>query len=246
MGPAVPPIGPAVPPVPFVTLVDLVLRSADYPACCQDPALLFCGVATILPSALGKQGSIEFPNNIVLKYAGHVGGNKRSFSYLGEEGAEATITCSKDEQCHGHAMNAEGEAFVLEYCGEVGHVWKQLNMEAMREEEPDGEEEEEEEEGDLVGGGRGSSEEENEVLDLTTHVSYSIKFYYTPAFASQTEEIDTFIDNVVTRTNQAYISSRVPLSAFALCKEEAVGLKETGKAKTMVERFAKLKDSRVE
>ena len=246
MGPAVPPIGPAVPPVPFVTLVDLVLRSADYPACCQDPALLFCGVATILPSALGKQGSIEFPNNIVLKYAGHVGGNKRSFSYLGEEGAEATITCSKDEQCHGHAMNAEGEAFVLEYCGEVGHVWKQLNMEAMREEEPDGEEEEEEEEGDLVGGGRGSSEEENEVLDLTTHVSYSIKFYYTPAFASQTEEIDTFIDNIVTRTNQAYINSRVPLSAFALCKEEAVGLKETGTAKTMVDHFAKLKDSRVE
>ena len=84
------------------------------------------------------------------------------------------------------------------------------------------------------------------MLDLTTHVSYSIKFYYTPAFASQTEEIDTFIDNIVTRTNQAYINSRVPLSAFALCKEEAVGLKETGKAKTMVERFAKLKDSRVE
>ena len=236
-------IGPAVPAVPFVTLADpdLVGGSADDLACCEDPALLSCVVAaTILPSALGKQGSIELPNSIVVKYAGHAGGNKHSFRYLGEEGAMATITCSQDEQkgCHGSALNAEGEAFALEYCGEVGHVWKQLNMEEMRDEEPDVDQEEEDD--DLVGEGQGSEEEDGE-LDLTTHVSYSIKFYYTTEFARATVDIDNYIEHIVTRMNQAYIYSKVPLSAFALCKEEAKGLKETGN--DTLKRFEKLKGS---
>ena len=126
--------------MPFVTLADpdLVGGTADDPACCQDPALLSCGAATILPSALGKQGSIELPNNIVLKYAGHVGGNKRSYSYLGEGGARATITCSQDKHCNGNARSAAGEDYVLEYCGEVGHMWKQPNMEEMRDGEGTG------------------------------------------------------------------------------------------------------------
>ena len=125
----------------------------------------------------------------------------------------------------------------------VGHVWKQLNMEEMRDEEPDVDQEEEDD--DLVGEGQGSEEEDGE-LDLTTHVSYSIKFYYTTEFARATVDIDNYIEHIVTRMNQAYIYSKVPLSAFALCKEEAVGLKDTGTAKTMVDHFAKLKDSRVE
>ena len=220
--------------MPFVTLADpdLVGGTADDPACCQDPALLSCGAATILPSALGKQGSIELPNNIVLKYAGHVGGNKRSYSYLGEGGARATITCSQDKHCNGNARSAAGEDYVLEYCGEVGHMWKQPNMEEMRDGDPD----------DIVGGGQGS-QEEDEDLDLTTPVSYSIKFYYTREFAQVTKDIDGFIDHSVTRTNQAYINSHVPLSAFVLCQEVARGLEEAGTAKQMLERFAQLKGS---
>ena len=75
--------------MPFVSLAgpDLV----NDLACCKDPAIVSCVAASILPSALGKQGSIELPNNIVLKYAGNEGGNKRSYSYLGGEGMSGFV-----------------------------------------------------------------------------------------------------------------------------------------------------------
>ena len=52
------------------------------------------------------QGSIALPNDIVVTYVGHIGNNKNSFSYAGEEGASATITCNPDQEkggCHGQA-----------------------------------------------------------------------------------------------------------------------------------------------
>ena len=52
------------------------------------------------------QGSIALPNDIVVTYVGHIGNNKNSFSYAGEEGASATITCTPDQEkggCHGQA-----------------------------------------------------------------------------------------------------------------------------------------------
>ena len=225
--------------MPFVSLAgpDLV----NDLACCKDPAIVSCVAASILPSALGKQGSIELPNNIVLKYAGNEGGNKRSYSYLGGEGARATITCSQDKQCYGNAMNAESESFVLEYCGEVGHVWKQLNTEEMRDEEHDIDHEEEV--GELFDARLGNNEEYGELDLQTTPISYSIKFYYTREFAAKTADIDNFINLHVTRMNQAYINSLVPLSAFVLCKEEAKGLQEGGTVKQTLDRFAKLKGS---
>lgn len=124
---------------------------------------------------------------------------------------------------------------MLEYCGDHGHVWKEPNVEDVPDEEPEFDEGE-----DLVGQGLGGDDEE---LDLTTHYTYSIKFYYTSEFAAVTPDIDGFIDQAVTKTNLAYINSDVPLTAYALCKEEAVGLKESEKAGEMLKAFAKLKGS---
>ena len=42
-------------------------------------------------------------------------------------------------------------------------------------------------------------------------------FYYTPAFASVTTDIDGFIDQVLAETNQGYLNSGVALEAVRLC-----------------------------
>ncbi len=64
-----------------------------------------------------------------------MGADGNSFQYrrggaAGAGGAEATITCHKAKKggCNGEARDAEGNAFVLEFCGAQGHVWKQPNM----------------------------------------------------------------------------------------------------------------------
>jgi len=233
-----------VPPVSFVTLsVDQNLVGGpaggvdpDIP-CCKDESLATCIAAKIEPDALGQKGSIELPNDIVVTFEGHVGSNKRSFSYKGEDGASATITCSanRDEGgCHGEAVTADGDTYVLEYCGKKdGHVFKQPTISDLRDEEPVWDQEED----NLVGQGLGADED----LDLTTHVDYSIKFYYTREFKEVTPDVEGFINQAITKTNLAYINSQVPLSAYVLCIEEAEGLEERESASEMLSAFAKLK-----
>jgi hypothetical protein len=51
--------------------------------------------------------------------------------------------------------------------------------------------------------------DDDEELDLTTPVTYSIKFYYTSAFAAITPDIQGFVSQVVTEVNLGYIHSQV-------------------------------------
>ena len=53
------------------------------------------------------------------------------------------------------------------------------------------------------------TDDDDEDLDLTTPVTYSIKFYYTPAFAAITPDIQGFVSQVVTEVNLGYIHSQV-------------------------------------
>jgi hypothetical protein len=129
---------------------------------------------------------------------------------------------------------------VLEYCGDEGHVWKQYIDDLDDKESEDAVFWAED---SLGGGDEEDDEEEDNDIDLTTHIKYSVKFYYTTAFAEITRDIDGFIDQIVTKTNLAYINSKVPLSAYALCKEEAVGLEEVEDSSEMLASFRDFKAS---
>jgi hypothetical protein len=194
---------------------------------------------------LGRHHLLTLPNNIIVKYEGHVGDNKRSFSYVSSKAttdmASAVITCSQDRlSCHGQASNDNGDTYVLEYCGDEGHVWKQYSDDLDDRESEDAAVWA----GDSLGGGyEDDDEEEDNDIDLTTHVEYSVKFYFTTAFFESTRDIDGFIDQIVTKTNLAYINSKVPLSAYALCKEEAVGLEEVEDTREMLAAFTDFKAS---
>jgi Metallo-peptidase family M12B Reprolysin-like len=252
--------GPAVPnePVSFVTVSgpELVGGGAgDGPVCCQDDHLISCVTANIQPAALGQPGrSIGLPNNIVVSFVRHIGDNEQAFYYENNEGASATITCSGKEEdeeqeeeqeeedqdmgCHGQATNGVGETFVLEYCGDEGHVWKQANVTLLADSEPNWNGEE-----DLVALQELQADEEKLVGAGEGLVTYSIKFYYTGDFLKVAPNVLGFVNQVVSLTNQAYINSKVPLSASVLCVEPAVGFKETNDIDTDFNNFAQFKGS---
>ena len=163
-------------------------------------------------------------------------GDSRTFHYVDPEGtsADASFTCDQDGGCHGLATDADGESYVLEYCGSQGHVWKRPNTESLdKEDEP-------------VWSGLDTSnldKEDEDIEDTTTVAIYSIKFYYTAAFAKDTPDIDGFIKQAVARTNLAYLNSGVPLGAFALCAEAAPSIREVGDGYKTIEAFSKMKGS---
>ena len=45
--------------------------------------------------------------------------------------------------------------------------------------------------------------------DTESIVTYTVKVYYTPKFAAFTDDVEGFIDEVITETNQGYINSKV-------------------------------------
>ena len=72
--------------------------------------------------------------------------------------------------------------------------------------------------------------------DSTTVVTYSVMFYYTPEFASITDDIPLFVSQVrtlsnenitdmnvqvIAETNQGYINSGIPLRVRSLCIKAA-------------------------
>ena len=102
-------------------------------------------------------------------------------------------------------------SYVLEYCGTVdGHVWKELAPAK-----------------ELLDGVRPPQAFRNNtigrvapVLDRTL-VTFTIKFYYTPEFAASTPDIDGYLDQVISETNQGFANSgievRVRLEIVFIC-----------------------------
>ena len=116
---------------------------------------------------------------------------------------------------HGHAMLASGESFVLENCGSEGHVWKEQDVSAFIDEDH------------AVAQG----EEKSVIPDLNALIekgktskasaSYSVKFYYTPAMAAVTPDMEGFTDLAIAETNQGYVNSEIDTTVYRLCMEQA-------------------------
>jgi predicted Zn-dependent protease with MMP-like domain len=142
------------------------------------------------------------------------------------------------EACYGRAVGADGQSYVLEYCGTDGHVWKQYDRKNRVESEPVRSQHPEDQPGP-----KGSDyADEGEPLDTTTPVQYSIKFYYTQEFADITPDIEGFVQRIIDKTNEAYEASLVPLSTYALCTELATNINDYNSDKVLDE-FVQLKGS---
>ena len=120
--------------------------SAKTSVCCRDAGYLSCEPADIKPAILGRRKIVLPPTNEKLDFVGNIAGNNDSYYYRGEagSGAYAAITCRQqlgggkksDIGCNGQAVDSAGSAFVLEYCGLEGHVWKVPDMDAFQDHAP--------------------------------------------------------------------------------------------------------------
>ena len=210
------------------------LRSGS--VCCQDTKLKSCNLATVNPDLLGSK-TITLPGGASADFLNKVGDNPNAYHYGGDN-ADVIITFNPGTGgMHGHAMLSSGESFTLEYCGDQGHVWKEIDVDNLGESKgvdflTDMKE-------DTIRGEHDKLTEQAE-SDNVTMVTYSIKIYYTPQFAAATPDIDGFIDQVIAETNQGYANSLVPLKVVKHCSELAT-INDEDSAQTVLNNFTSMK-----
>merc|ERR1711962_1570721 len=190
-----------------------VINTRSSAPCCQGSDIRTCNMVTIDPAVLGE-ASITLPDGLVLDFAGHVDGDPNAFDYVDNvHGGEAVLVYNPQmESLNGHAMMADGKSYVVEHCGAVGHVWKEIDVTHLKEDDDHSPNED----FNFVE----QPVDERALSDNTTVVTYTVKVYYTAAFAASTSDIEGFVDSAVAETNQGYINSKVPLRIKKHCTEQ--------------------------
>ena len=207
--------------------------------CCAASNLKSCNVASINPAVLGKP-SITLPGEIQVGFSNNIADDSNAYHYWSID-ADVIITYNPiSGTMHGHAMISNGSSYTIEYCGFNTHVWKEIDVEKLGDNEGV----------DYVATGgeqvydrlmhKSLIRQAN--MDTTTMATYSVKFYYTPEFAASTADIPGFINQVIMETNQGYANSQVPLTVTAHCIELAT-INDISSASDMLSNFANMKSS---
>ena len=140
-------------------------------------------------------------------FAGHIAGDTNTFRFVGNGVEFIAIWNPADNGMHGNAwFYSRKQAFVLEVCGQDGHVWKTMSPNAFGE--------------DLYQKSKDMNKPiEGNRNDNRTFVIYYVKVYYTYDFAASTPSVLGFVLQMIAVTNQGYVNSNVPLVAKLLCIE---------------------------
>ena len=217
---------------------------------CDDPDLLSCQIADISSDILGKK-SILLPGNLELKFKNKIPGNDNAYNYEGD-GASLIVTYNPESSAmSGTATLEDGRTFVLEYIGEEGHLWKEMDIQKLNQLSF------------VSNGNRGEGFHVQDFIDLNTGnvnrggwsepipegttdnhtMAYiSVKVYFTKDFAEITNNINDFVDKMIAITNQGFLNSKVPITVIKTCIEET-NLKERSSSSQMIEDFKNLKGS---
>jgi len=192
---------------------------------CKDNNVKSCTVIQINFSALDKSVLTFKGLDLSLKDKPSEG----SFTFTGDDGTEATFT-SEAEGHEGHIKVAgnihlgkigKGRDFSIEPCRESHgcHVLIEQHERHWVDEESTAVEVSEEEMryAELNRRIADPAKIEQGKSDPNTIVTYSVMFYYTPEFKNITEDIPSFVDQVIAETNQGYINSKLPLRVKKHC-----------------------------
>ena len=144
---------------------------------------------------------------------GHVNNNKNSYKYKSSDGEDTLFTYNPvTGGVHGF-MRYNRRSYLLENCGEEGHVIIEfkLNETFVEDEDMDAW---------RVSNSNEPSNQDLEENDTTTVVTFSVQIYFTSKFYQSTKDVPGFIDNMITATNSAYESSQVPMRIKVHCIQE--------------------------
>merc|ERR1712002_1363346 len=210
--------------------------STDKIAPCHSEDILSCTVVQINFSALDEQ-SLSLPGDCTVTFVDSP--QEDSFYFESEDGTEATFTRGKSNNLIGNVLYSDGRDFTLEPCKAFKgcHVWMEEDETHWVDEESVPETDEERKNAKVKNRQATSALIQQGRDDSTTVVTYSVMFYYTPEFASITDDIPLFVSQVIAETNQGYINSGIPVRVRSHCIAAAT-LHDHPNAYTMIDQFS--------
>merc|ERR1712112_179533 len=190
--------------------------STDKIAACHSEDILSCTVVQINFSALDEQ-SLSLPGDCTVTFVDSP--QEDSFYFESEDGTEATFARGKSNNLIGNVLYSDGRDFTLEPCRAFKgcHVWMEEDETHWVEEDSVPETDEERKNAKVNDRQATSALIQQGRDDSTTVVTYSVMFYYTPEFASITDDIPLLVSLMIAETNQGYINSEIPLRVRAHC-----------------------------
>jgi len=213
--------------------------STDKIAACHSEDILSCTVVQINFSALDEQ-SLSLPGDCTVTFVDSP--QEDSFYFESEDGTEATFTRGKSNNLIGNVLYSDGRDFTLEPCRAFKgcHVWMEEDETHWVDEESVPETDEERKNAKVNDRQATSALIQQGRDDSTTVVTYSVMFYYTPEFASITDDIPLFVSLMIAETNQGYINSEIPLRVRSHCISSAT-LHDHPHHVTMFDQFSQYK-----
>merc|ERR1712112_153377 len=213
--------------------------STDKIAPCHSEDILSCTVVQINFAALDEQ-SLSLPRDCTVTFVDSP--QEDSFYFESEDGTEATFTRGKSNNLIGNVLYSDGRDFTLEPCKAFKgcHVWMEEDETHWVDEESVPETDEERKNAKVKNRQATSALIQQGKDDSTTVVTYSVMFYYTPEFASITDDIPLFVSQVIAETNQGYINSGIPLRIRSHCIAAAT-LHDHPHYITMINEFSQYK-----
>merc|ERR1712002_1150373 len=213
--------------------------STDKIAPCHSEDILSCTVVQIHFAALDEQ-SLSLPGDCTVTFVDSP--QEDSFYFESEDGTEATFARGKSNNLIGNVLYSDGRDFTLEPCRAFKgcHVWMEEDETHWVDEESVPETDEERKNAKVNNRQATSALIQQGKDDSTTVVTYSVMFYYTPEFASITDDIPLFVSQVIAETNQGYINSGIPLRIRSHCIAAAT-LHDHPHYITMINQFSQYK-----
>merc|ERR1712243_138295 len=213
--------------------------STDKIAPCHSEDILSCTVVQINFSALDEQ-SLSLPGDCTVTFVDSP--QEDSFYFESEDGTEATFTRGKSNNLIGNVLYSDGRDFTLEPCRAFKgcHVWMEEDETHWVDEESVPETDEERKNAKVKNRQATSALIQQGRDDSTTVVTYSVMFYYTPEFASITDDIPLLVSLMIAETNQGYINSEIPLRVRSHCIAAAT-LHDHPHHVTMLDQFSQYK-----
>eukprot|EP00088_Acartia_fossae_P070982 TRINITY_DN9636_c0_g1_i8.p1 TRINITY_DN9636_c0_g1~~TRINITY_DN9636_c0_g1_i8.p1 ORF type:complete len:578 (+),score=41.71 TRINITY_DN9636_c0_g1_i8:3-1736(+) len=233
-----------------------VPASRSQPMCCQDNHVLSCDQFKLNTSLLGTDDQLYLsPLNVTLDYLGLVGESDHTYHYGSAlHHVDFIVTHNVNTGgVYGHAVftgAGEYRSFVIEYCGNLLHALKEIDVDNLEDNSTVDYEDHEEYSDSNPTANSDISQADPQTRwscwwmcppeDTTTIVTYTVKVYYTPRFETYTPDISGFVDQVIAETNQGYINSQVPLRLKLHCIEKAT-IEDTSSSHVTIEKFSKMK-----
>lgn len=241
--------------------VSMSSRSTLLP-CCIGSDIMSCKQARLNPQAFGAH-HIELPGlNGSLTYTGLVGDSNDTLHYMNDD-IDAVINYDKESKgIHGDVSTSTGEFYYLEFCGGKRHTMKRMNVARINKKKCillESRQSLKRSLGSSIDSAFNNQTQHSQplwpeisrsfhdanLIELDRFKSIgegviSVNIYYTPQFFASTPDIDGYVKQVIDKTNQGYINSKVSTRVKVFCTEMTT-FHEENNLKAQIYEFAVMK-----